>query len=125
MDYIDSNLILRFMLNDPKAEKVEKLLKSNKKLAITDVNICEIVWVLESFYKKDRSFIVNVLTGLLNLGNIESNKDVFLKTLKYYKNYKVDFIDAYLSSVGFKDKANIYSYDKDLDKIPDIKRLEP
>ncbi len=125
MDYIDSNLILRFMLNDPKAEKVEKLLKSNKKLAITDVNICEIVWVLESFYKKDRSFIVNVLTGLLNLGNIESNKDVFLKTLKYYKNYKVDFIDAYLSSVGFKDKANIYSYDKDFDKIPDIKRLEP
>lgn len=125
MDYIDSNLILRFMLNDPKAEKVEKLLKSNKKLAITDVNICEIVWVLESFYKKDRSFIVNVLTGLLNLGNIESDKDVFLKTLKYYKNYKVDFIDAYLSSVGFKDKANIYSYDKDLDKIPDIKRLEP
>lgn len=113
------------MLNDPKAEKVEKLLKSNKKLAIADVNICEIVWVLESFYKKDRSFIVNVLTGLLNLGNIESNKDVFLKTLKYYKNYKVDFIDAYLSSVGFKDKANIYSYDKDFDKIPDIKRLEP
>lgn len=113
------------MLNDPKAEKVEKLLKSNKKLAITDVNICEIVWVLESFYKKDRSFIANVLTGLLNLGNIESNKDVFLKTLKYYKNYKVDFNDAYLSSVGFKDKANIYSYDKDFDKIPDIKRLEP
>lgn len=124
MDYIDSNLILRFMLNDPKAEKVEKLLKSNKKLAITDVNICEIVWVLESFYKKDRSFIVNILTGLLNLSNIESNKEVFLKTLKYYKNYKVDFINAYLSSVGFKDKANIYSYDKDFDKIPDIKRLE-
>ena len=125
-DFIDSNLILRYFLDDPGSNKVEKLLKGKKELLLTDVTISEIVWVLDSYYKWDRQNIVNAITGLINLNTIISDKDLFLIVLKLFKTYNIDFIDAYLAANILRDgKGNMYSYDRDFDKIPGITRREP
>lgn len=125
-DFIDSNLILRFILDDSGAERTEKLLKGKRKFILTDVTVAEIVWVLGSFYKWDRETIADVITGLINLDSIISDRELFLITLKLFKMYKVDFIDAYLAASVIRDgKGNIYSSDRDFDKIRGIKRVEP
>lgn len=125
-DFIDSNLILRYLLDDPGAEKVERLLKGKKELILTGVIFAEVVWVLESFYKWNRKNIVDMMTGLINIDIVVIDKDLFLTTLNIYNTYKVDFIDAYLAGCLMKNKkGNIYSFDKDFDKIPKVKRKEP
>jgi predicted nucleic acid-binding protein len=125
-DFIDSNLILRFLLDDPGADKVERLLKGKKKLILTDVTIAEIVWVLGLFYKWNRKTITDAITGLINLDSIVSDQELFLIILKIFKTHNVDFIDAYLAANLIRNEDGVvYSYDRDFDKIPKIKRAEP
>lgn len=125
-NFIDSNLILRFILDDPGAEKIEKLLKGKKEFLLTDVTAAEIVWVLDSFYKWGKVNITDAITGLINLDSIISDKELLLITLKIFKTYNVDYIDAYLAASVVRDGVGtIYSSDRDYDKISGIKRVEP
>lgn len=127
---IDGNLIIRFFAaDDPqKADAVEKLLKKAKKgeLELPDVIIAEIVWVLTSFYKLDKEEIVEKLEGLLFLDNIKMNRPVLKRSIEIYCNYSVSYTDAYLIAYTLEGGSNsFYSYDRELDKVKEVKRLEP
>ena len=126
MKYLDTNLILRYLINDPEAERVEKLLKSSDELFLPDVVFAEIVWVLKSFYKWEKSKILAVTTGLLKLNSIKANKNLLLNSIKLFENYNIKYVDAYIAASMYKNKTKlIYSFDRDFDKIDGIKRLEP
>lgn len=124
---IDANLILRYLLGDQEAGKVERLLRGKNKLLLSDVILAEIVWVLDSYYKWDRSKIVESLISLVRLSPIVCNKLLLTETLIILgKQRSFDFADAY--SVALMDMSrikDIYSFDKDFDKISKINRLEP
>lgn len=125
-DFIDSNLILRYLLGDPGSDKTERLLKEKKDLLLTDVTIAEIVWVLDSFYKWGRENIVNAIASLVDLDSIYSDKELILITLGLFKKHNIDYIDAYIAANIIRDGGGrIYSFDRDFDKIPGIKRVEP
>ena len=124
---IDANLILRYLLGDPEAGRVEKLLKSKVKLLLSDVILAEIVWVLDSYYKWDRSKVVESLILLVKLPSIACNKFLLVETLMILKQQSsFDFADAYsvalMKSLKIKD---IYSFDRDFDKLPEVNRFEP
>lgn len=125
---LDANLIIRYLAEDDKgkAEAVEKLLKSKEKLILTDVTVSEIIWVLSSYYEIPKEEIAEKMEALLSLGCIKANKKILFQALSFYKKLNIDWIDAYLSSLARgKNIKKIYSYDKDLDKIKEIKREEP
>lgn len=127
---IDSNLIIRFFAEDDakKADAVEKLLKKAKKdeLELPDVIIAEIVWVLASFYQLNKKEIVEKLEGLLSLERVKMNRPVLKRSIEIYSNYSVSYTDAYLIAYTLEAGSNsFYSYDRGLDKIKEIKRLEP
>ena len=124
---IDANLILRYLLGDPEAGRVEKLLKSKVKLLLSDVILAEIVWVLDSYYKWDRSKIVESLISLVRLTSIVCNKFLLSETLAILGNQKsFDFADAYsVALMKISKIKDIYSFDKDFDEIAGVNRLEP
>ena len=124
---IDTNLILRYLLDDPEAPKIEKLLKSKNKYLLSDVILAEIVWVLDSYYEWDRSKIVESLVLLIRLPSIMCNKFLLTETLTILKDRpKFDFADAYSVALMRSSKIkDIYSFDRDFDKIPNVKRVEP
>lgn len=124
---IDANLILRYFLGDPEAGRVEKLLKSKIKLLLSDVILAETVWVLDSYYKWDRSKIVESLSLLIKLPSIVCNKLLLAETLTILGRQKnFDFADAYSVALMKQSKIkDIYSFDKDFDKIQGVNRLEP
>jgi predicted nucleic acid-binding protein len=125
-NFIDSNLILRFILDDPGAEKTERLLRGKKKLILADVTVAEIVWVLDSFYKWEREKIAEALTGLANVKSVSTDRELISITLDIFKKYNVDYVDAYLAASVIRDgSGEIYSMDRDFDKIPGLKRVEP
>lgn len=127
---IDSNLIIRYLAEDDsvKAAAVEALFKKVVKgeLEIPDVIIAEIVWVLVSFYKLSKEEVIEKLEGLLSLRKIKMNRRVFQRAVDVYRTYSVSYTDAYLVAYALENNlGQVYSFDKGLDQISEIERLEP
>jgi len=125
---LDANIIIRFLVNDEKekANAVEQLLQSDKILILSDVTISEIIWVLSSYYEEKKTDIIEKITALAHLPSIKCNKKTILTALVLFKKHSIDWADAYLAAYAEESGLQeIYSYDRDLDKIKKIKRLEP
>lgn len=126
---IDTNLLLRFLLNDipSQAQSVANLLKNPPgSLILTDVAFAELAWVMVSFYQFPKVDIIEKLFSILNMDILSLNKPLLSKTLKIYSENQIDYIDAYHAAVVSQDNLDsIFSFDKDFDKISSIKRQEP
>lgn len=127
---IDTNILIRFLTaDDPqKADAVEKILRGAQKdeIEIPDIIIAEVVWVLLSFYKLDKEAVIEKLEALLSLENIKTNRRLLQRTLGVYRKYNISYTDAFLIAYSLeKGMTHLYSYDEGLDKVEEIKRLEP
>ena len=131
--FVDTNLFIRYLTEDDpvQTDAVESLfikVKEGKETVQTSVLvIVEIVWVLESIFKKSRDEIKEMIQKIINTQNLMvENRDILLQGLEIYSQKNIDFVDAYhavfLKSTGEK---IIYSFDQDFDKIEWIERREP
>ncbi len=117
---IDTNLLVRYLTGDDpsKANDVKRLLlkaaQGEIKLLIPSVVIAELVWVLQSFYKLERSEIVPLLNAILHTRGVEvSDRTVVSDAIGIYRDEAIDFIDAWI--VAFAKEAEvraIYTFDK-------------
>lgn len=102
--------------------------ESGKERVVTSpMVIFELVFILQSYYRVPRSEIREKVLAILELRGLSLNhKDVFAESLEYYCEFNLPFADAsnasYMKSRGL---SEIYTYDKDYDKIGDIKRIAP
>ncbi len=132
MIFIDSNVILRFILNDdpklsPKAAKIfRKIEKENINVFLSEVIVAEIVYVLLKVYKLKRKDIKEKLLKIFTLDNISiEDKAIFPSIFEIFVSKNIDFEDAYQVALMQKKKVKqIYSFDEDFDKIPQIIRIE-
>jgi predicted nucleic-acid-binding protein len=132
--FVDTNVLVRYLTADDaqKAKAVEQLLVQARdgevSLITSDIVIAELVWVLSSFYKLEKTFIAELLRAILNTEGFKvDNSDVIEVSLDIYETESIDFIDAYI--IGYmrlKGLDTLYSYDKKhLSKFGGIKRIEP
>lgn len=125
---IDANVIVRFLVAESPAlvAKIKNYLNSQEKIVFTDVTLAEIIWILTSYYKFEKKDILEKIQFLLEVENFVINRPVIVKALFYYQQFNIDYIDAYLAAYteenGMKE---LISFDKSLDKITAIKRVEP
>ena len=126
---VDANIIIRYLLGDSplQTERIKKyILEGKEKLILTDVTIAEIVWVLSSYYKQPKENICEMLFSLLEVPIFIVNKRLITRAVSFYREYSVDYIDAYLAAAALEnDSLGVLSFDKSIDKIKDIKRFEP
>jgi predicted nucleic-acid-binding protein len=131
---IDTNLLVRYLTEDDpsKANDVKRLLLKAKqeviRLLIPSVVIAELVWVLQSFYKLERSEIVPLLNAILHTHGVEvSDKTVVSDAIAIYRDEAIDFIDAWI--VAFAKAAevrDIYTFDrKHFKGIDGIEMMHP
>jgi len=131
--YVDTNVILRFLLNDPleMAEKAAQVFEAAEKgevtLVVNVMVIAEAIWVLQSFYKQSIPAIAKVITDfILNEGILVEDKVTLLSALQLYEIKRIDFIDAWLASTMQQQGIQqIFSFDEHFDRVAEIKRLEP
>ncbi len=124
--FLDSNVILRYLLGDAEAPKVKKILNGKNTLVVPDIVVAEVVWTLSRFYKWPKEKIAQFLLVLLKGKNIEFNENIIFPVLSIFLKYNVRYTDAYISVVVKQSKIKeIYSFDKDFDKIQGVNRLEP
>lgn len=89
---IDTNVLLRYLLEDDKSQskKAEVLITGDEKVLITDVVLAETMWTLKGKrYRLDKESIIKVLNSLFEEPNIlfESGQTVW-RSVNDYKNAK-------------------------------------
>lgn len=118
--WVDSNLILRFLIKDHQAfyKAAYKLFSEAENgrlmLYINPLTIAEVVWTLESFYRYPKKEISSVLSSLIESeGLCIPEKEVVKKALNDYTKNNVDYVDAYLAAyAALKGPSAIYTLDK-------------
>src|SRR5438105_3406714 len=121
---IDTNLIIRFLVNDDpqKASDVEKLLRDKTSLyLLPDPVAAEIIWVLDSFYGFDKQSIVEKIRALIHVDSIDCNEVLLNRALLFWERYSISFIDAYIAALAQEENMPIYSYDQKFDQIKSVK----
>ena len=133
MRFVDTNVFLRFLVNDDpaKADACEALFRNaiagDEALCTSDMVIAEIIWVLELYYELKKADIRESVEKILNTRNIDCpNRKIIISALSIYVEKNIDFIDAFNAFKLKRDEINeIYSYDKHFDRVDWIKRIEP
>ncbi|MBC7252255.1 MAG: type II toxin-antitoxin system VapC family toxin [Anaerolineae bacterium] len=131
--YVDTNVILRFLVNDPpdmaaEAAQLFQAVEDGKvKLVVDDTVIAEAVWVLQSYYRHQAADIATTLRDFLLQNGIETeDKATLLQALTLYETRNIDFADALIAARMQKNGiAHVFSFDTHFDQAPGIHRLLP
>lgn len=124
MTFVDTNYLLRFLLEDTRQQhKIAKKLfldaaSGTVKVFTSAVVIFEIYWVLTSFYEKNRREIAHLLKQIFSLGFLEiENKDFIVKAINLYEATSFDLEDAFnLIFAKSKKAENFATFDEKLAK---------
>lgn len=129
--HLDTNAILRYLRNDVprQAEAVRARLSQAQSgrliIEIHPLIIAEVLFVLQSFYGQPRERIASVLQIFLDTPGIRTQEEARVReALDRYASHNVSFIDAFLATLGAETSHPIFSFDRDLDKFKDVRRVE-
>lgn len=130
---IDANVIMRFLLADhpDQSERSKALftrLRDGTETAfLPEIVVCDTVWTLQSFYKWPTDRIRRFIEDLVTLRGIRmARRPIVLQALYLFAEQDIDFSDALIAAemlqAGWEE---IYSYDRDFDRVPGLRRVEP
>ncbi len=135
MDFLDTNVILRYLTRDDpvKAERCFELFQRVKRrevrLTTSELVLAEVVYALSSrsVYNQGREQVRNLLLPIVSLsGLLVPYRRSFLRALEFYAVTNMDFEDclslAHMERLKIK---TILSYDRDFDRVNTIQRHEP
>jgi predicted nucleic-acid-binding protein len=133
--FFDTKFLLRFYLDDipaqaSKAKRMVQAAKDGALLLVTDlIVICEMVWVLDSFYDLGKKEIAEKMNNLSRTAGIDIvNGEIIPDALAVYVDKNIDFTDAV---IGVSARRNHISYlasfdKKHINRLADlgVKRIE-
>ena len=127
--FVDTNILVRHLTGDPPdmAARATAYLESERELLLTDLVAAETVYVLESFYEVPRQQVAEAVRSLIAFESVVCvDPALLLRAAEVYETERVDFAEAYLvacaESTGV---GTIASFDRSLDRVPSIERIEP
>lgn len=132
---IDTNVLLRYLLDDDRSQaaKAEKLIKGNKIVLITDVVLVETIWTLKGRkYKLDKDSLIAIVQALFKEPHIRfENGQVVWMALSDYRQAQpvkgklADFSDAliankakFIANQQSKNLKAIYTFDVAAQQLP-------
>ena len=117
MVMLDTNVILRYLLNDNQemADKAEQYLNTGNASVTIEV-IAEVVYVLKGVYSMERDKIADTVKGFLELVGCQE-MDVLNLALDTYAERNLDFVDCILYGYYMVKGVEIITFDKKLIKL--------
>jgi predicted nucleic acid-binding protein len=133
VQFLDTNVFLRHLLGDipEQSQKASAYFRDieegTKKAHISDIVVLEVVFTLERAYKRTKAEIQSAVLPLLELpGILLPGKRKFREIFMLYVEKNISFADAYHAvSMQKLNLTEIVSFDRDFDKLPTLKRIEP
>ena len=127
--FLDANVLIRHLTGDPTAQarRATALLAAADELLVPDLIVAEVVFVLESFYEVKRQRVAELVRAVIGFPAIVVvDTALLLRALEIYEVDRIDFAEAYLvASAEVSGVETIVSFDRSLDKVGTVRRLEP
>lgn len=124
MQMLDTNMVLRYLLNDNKemADEAEKIIKGGSVLVTTEV-IAEVVYVLKGVYSIERGKITSCLLEFISEVSVPEEKVVRLG-LETYAEHNLDFVDCVLYAYNRVKGYEVRTFDRKLKKLIGVSETE-
>ena len=127
--FLDTNVLIRHLTGDPpdQARRATAFLAQAEELLLPDLIVAEVVYVLESYYEVDRPRVAELVRAVIGFPAIVVvHAPLLLRALEVYEVDRLDFADAYLvASAEATGIEAIASFDRELDRVTTVRRLEP
>lgn len=96
-------------------------------LVLADLVVAEIVYVLEKFYGTPRRRVAAVLEAVISAPQVQvQDRALLIRALEVYETHRIDFAEAYLvASAERADITDIVSFDRSIDRVDTVNRVEP
>lgn len=130
---LDANIILRFLLADhatqsPRCRDLFARLEAGEEhVYLPEIVLADVVWTLTSFYRWPRAQTQAFLAQLFaNRGVRTAKRRRAELALALFVEKHIDFSDALVAAeMSLDGRREIYSYDRDFDRIAEITRVTP
>jgi predicted nucleic acid-binding protein len=131
---IDTNIIIRYLVGDggDHAMRARNLFQSAADgkviLVILEIVFIEVVHVLRSYYKIEKSAIASALRCLIRLSGVETTTSITILTkgLENFETINASWPDALIAARSYVENIpEIYSFDEHFDKLKGIKKIVP
>ncbi len=131
MDSLDTNVLVRYFTNDDEvqskiaSELIVKYIGKEKSLFISNIVICELLWVLRRGYKYKKSQIIELLTLMFSGIEFEfENLELLWISVEEYKKYNSDFSDILIAKIANQRNCKtIFTFDLDASVISEFTYL--
>lgn len=127
--FVDTNVLVRHLTGDPPAmaRRATRCLRDATVLLLVDVVVAELVFVLESYYKRPRSAIAEAIRAVIGFRSIRVlDQDHLHRAIEVYEHDRLDFPEAYLvASAERSGVGRVVSFDRSIDRVTTISRVEP
>jgi predicted nucleic-acid-binding protein len=109
------------------AKRATATLAREGPLLLVDLVLAECVYVLESFYEVDRGRVAELMRAAILLPSISViDTQLLLRSLELYETDRLDFAEAYLiASAEATGVAAVVSFDRTIDRVKTVERIEP
>ena len=127
--YVDTNVLVRHLTGDPldQAERATAFLRGAEELALTDLVVAEVCYVLERVYRVPRETVAQVLRSLLVLPSVVvADRNRLVRTIEVYECDGLHFAEAYLVAAAEQEgPPRVASFDRAIDRVATVERIEP
>jgi predicted nucleic-acid-binding protein len=127
--FVDTNILVRHLVGDPPAmaRRATAYLREEAELLVADLVLAETIYVLESFYEVGRQDIATAMRSLLALDSVVVvDEALLLRSFEVYERDRLDFAEAYLVSCAeTTGVARVASFDRTIDRVGSVERIEP
>jgi len=127
--FLDTNVLIRHLTGDPPAQarRARAFLAAAGELLLPDLIVAEVVYVLESFYEVERERVAELIRAVIGFpAVVVVDEPLLLRALEVYEVDRIDFAEAYLVASAEASGVNtIASFDRSIDRIATVQRIEP
>ena len=101
-------------------------LREAEALELPTLIVAELVYVLESVYEQARPRVAALVRSTLAHPPVRASEEsVLLRAMELYETAGVHFAEAHLASLAEQRDGLVASFDRDIDQVDTVTRVEP
>jgi len=130
MRFVDANVFIHVLVKSPEkdyqiSQRILRRIENGEETATSLAVIQEVVdWLEYNNRKKEARSFLTAANSYLTMNKLNTTWNDFLTALDDMDEHNIDFVDALTLQTMKKNKINeIYSNDKDFDRVKSIERI--
>jgi predicted nucleic acid-binding protein len=130
MRFVDANVFIHVLVKSPEkdyqiSQRILRRIENGEETATSLAVIQEVVdWLEYNNRKKEARSFLTAVNSYLTMNKLNTTWNDFLTALDDMDEHNIDFVDALTLQTMKKNKINeIYSNDKDFDRVKSIERI--